>query len=391
MMPFPDSRYADTTPPEGGYNVTNPQANSPISRASMFSKRMKPLDMQGRVIDLDKMPDDATVIRNDRTGPQFDDQTPGADRAAIRLDMYNKANDEDNLDASTGMGKRAPLKGYNHDTGEYFTMAQSGPKVTSARAQEWARRIEEGNANAAAIAEKKAASMRADKELTSRDVQNEREMKLKEKQIDGALKLAEGSASTAAAESASRIAERTATVDMAKKAQEQGLEESKIKAVASLPEQLQKGAYEKLGINIDANVQRRQDEIRGIEQAKEDIDKYVPIQGLVDRLSAEVASGNLNKWTGSIKSNPELGRIKAELSSLARQMSASGKISYEQARALLQTQVTSAMSPTVTRGYNDIIAALADDAVVAPARYAPKFFGDNGVSPAPDADNGRPF
>ena len=159
----PDGGYNDTTPPDGGYNVTNPTLNgikkdySPSVRADAFRK--KRLDMQGRVIDLDNMPADATVIKNDRCPtPQFDRDTPVVDQDRVSQDMQTLAKRNGTLDETTGYAKRAPLTGYNDTTGEYFKMAASGERVSDARAREWANRIRANDVTAAGIEERKLAA-----------------------------------------------------------------------------------------------------------------------------------------------------------------------------------------------------------------------------------------
>lgn len=174
---YDQSLFTDTTPPDDAYNVTNPTLNgikkdySPSVRADAF--RRKRLDMQGNVIDLNNMPADATVIKNDRgPAPQFDINTPQVDRAYASQNMQRLAKDNGTLDENTGYAKRAPLKGYNDTTGEYFTMAAGGERVSDARAREWANRIRANDTTAAGIARdnRKSLSDEADAESKRREV-----------------------------------------------------------------------------------------------------------------------------------------------------------------------------------------------------------------------------
>ena len=163
MPSYNFSNYTDTTAPQDAYNVTNPTSASrvlgevPADRAAAFRK--KRLDMNGNVIDLDNMPADATVIKNSRSPtPQFDRNTPQVDRDYASKNMQDVARANGTLDENTGYAKREPLKGYNNTTGEYFTMAAGGERVSDARAREWANRIRANDVTAAGIEERKLAA-----------------------------------------------------------------------------------------------------------------------------------------------------------------------------------------------------------------------------------------
>lgn len=376
MPSYNFSNYTDTTAPQDAYNVTSPTSASrvlgevPADRAAAFRK--KRLDMNGNVIDLDNMPADATVIKNHRSPtPQFDRNTPQVDRDYASKNMQDVARANGTLDENTGYAKREPLKGYNNTTGEYFTMAAGGERVSDARAREWANRIRANDVTAAGIEERKLAaqSLRDDalsareEKKTAAQLERDRFLEISRHNKAAEDEVIKNGDTTRNAEATK---EYRARMEFDRKAMAED-----IASADKMPPEARAVVYKRYGIPLDAAKAGRDDEQRkmaALFTGMKDGNYSTAVTGYESRLGGFATpqegfrnNGDTVKGLNSdqISSHRTISALRNDLSSEARRLSSAYGTDYAETRRQLVLKITNSL-PAQTPHRDSIIQALSE-------------------------------
>ncbi len=375
LNPYGQTSRVDQSPPENAYNVSRPLDNRvlgevPADRAAAFRK--KRLDMQGNVIDLDNMPADATVIKNHRSPtPQFDRNTPQVDRDYASKNMQDVARANGTLDETTGYAKREPLKGYNNTTGEYFTMAAGGERVSDARAREWANRIRANDVTAAGIEERKLAAQSARDDALAARTERSSASKL---EGDRFTEIARHNKAVEDEAIRNGDVNRSGVTSAEKRAQatfDQAAVTADLARADQMEPQARAAIYAKHGIVLDAAKAGREAEqakMAALFTGMKDGNYSTAVTGYESRLGGFATpqegfgnNGDTVKGLGSdqISSHRTIRALRDDLSSEARRLSAAYGTDYAETRRQLVLKITNSL-PAKTPRRDSIIQALSE-------------------------------
>jgi hypothetical protein len=377
------SSYFDSTPPSDSYNVTRPYENgankaAPTQfRALAFNDKRK--DMMGRDIDLDNMPAETKQLRS-AYGPEtrFDDNVTSLDRTVVLNDMNTQDKlQQDQLahmnggkgapvNPSTGMIQREPLKGYNNTTGQYFSMDPSGKKISNNRAVAWAEAIRAADDRKAAIVRGVNADARLGNESASKIDINGRGMGLAEQGQVNKQALDERMLTNTEANDVFDRTETKATNDITRKGATIAQQIASDEAINAMPDAsaLKDTRIAAAGGVIDPTVRARAQDAAKEKAVKVAIADAQPIQGMVNRLGAEVASGRL--YRGAVRGNSEVTKLAGAINQMAQQVAETYKYDPAAAKAMVVQAVLGNTSSEKVPFYNELMDAL-EGSAVAPA------------------------
>lgn len=439
-----DSSFVDSTAPEGGYNVTNPQANmQPGLKAAAFRKGLnKNLDNEGNVIDLDapNMPAGTTQIYNPNANHiRFDENVTAAQRSGILNEMDQKIKGRGvagsgaaesqaspapgprmgggagSLDVGDVWGARskeadpnvgldgeyrAPMRAYNHTTGEYFEKRASVPRFTSDKVRIWSENIARQNRDAADIRASDA-KIKAD-ELAAATLAGQNKFNNEQTALTNAsaIKVAEA----ASAAGVARLNTVTDIMSAKGKAEIAAMPAAEFQVFfQKLPEGATKEAASKVwaaknNIVVDPGELATEQAGKGANQAMASLfaagtPAAAAISGAVDNV---LAANALQKTSGgSDKTQAAMAAAKNKIDEVVAQLAKQNRTTPDALRPLAISIIGKAIGPA-DPNYLDIMAYLAGDAPAAPTPPAPRAAAatvpfnklDNGWQPRYFGDTG---